>query len=146
MRGRSVFTALLSAFGSGLSLWLYEKQVRSDEILPCLSGGCDTLSQSPLAWVGPIHVSLIGVAGYASLVALSLLTWRYGGRLLRRLLFATASAGLLFTFYLQYGALVRLGIACAWCLVSAGCITAIWACSLISLRSAPASNQTGPLA
>ncbi len=142
MRGRSVSTALLSAFGTGLSFWLYEKQVRSDEILPCLSGGCDTLSQSPLAWVGPVHVSLIGVVGYASLVALRLLTCRYGGRLLRGLLVAAASAGLLFT---QYGALVRLGIACAWCLVSAGCITTIWATSLTSLRSAPASNQTGPL-
>jgi uncharacterized membrane protein len=118
---------VLSSLGAVLCLWLFYSEVLTHGIAICpTGGGCQTAAESRYAWVGNVHVSLIGLAGYLVITLLSLSTragmtpWR------RRLLAGTATGGILFTLYLQYAALLILHTTCFWCLLSAGVMVSIW--------------------
>jgi len=114
-----------------LYLWLYKAGVIGS--LACGTDGCEVVQTSRYAVFLGLPVALHGVVGYALLLAVSLVglqpRWlvRPGPTLA---LVALATVGMLFTAYLNYLAVFRIGALCRWCVASAVIITAIWVVAL----------------
>jgi uncharacterized membrane protein len=122
-------------------LWLYKIGVIGT--MQCGTGECEFVQASRYADLFGIPVALIGVAGYAVLLALGLAGLQPAFASDRRvtvLLAALASAGLVFTLYLTAIELFVLRATCRWCVASAAIITAIWALSVAGLRRAPRTS------
>ena len=64
--------ALLSLAGLFISAYLYLYKIGRIGSLACGTGGCETVQLSPWSRVAGVEVALIGVLGYAGLLALSL--------------------------------------------------------------------------
>jgi uncharacterized membrane protein len=91
----------------------------------CVAGssGCATVAESPYSELGGVGVALVGVIGYAVLLAAALVpgdAGRFAGLVL-------ALAGFGFTVYLTYLEIFVIEAICQWCVVSAVLITALLA-------------------
>src|SRR3954468_3174634 len=64
--------ALLSLAGLFVSAYLYLYKIGRIGTLACGTGGCETVQLSSWSRFGGLEVSLIGLLGYAGLLALSL--------------------------------------------------------------------------
>ena len=130
-------TALLSLAGLFIAAYLYLYKIGKIGSLACDSGGCDTVQWSPWSQVAGVEVSLIGVLGYAGLLALSLTALRpeLVGRLWPAALLAIlAGIGVLFTAYLTYLELFVIHAICRWCVASGVVILAVFLVALLDLR------------
>ena len=107
-------------------------------------GGCELVTTSPYATLGPVPIAAIGLAYYA---LVSLIVWTPTGGfsrgLLRALLLLTGAAvavsGVL--FYLQAAVI---GAWCRYCLVSAA-VTLLLFLSALALRRSVPSREGGPI-
>ncbi len=129
--------AMLSLIGLFISGYLYLYKVGKIGSLACGTGGCETVQWSPWSRVAGIEVSLIGVLGYAGLLALSLAALQPG--LTHRnwpvaLLSGLAGIGVLFTIYLTYLELFVIHAICRWCVASGVVILMLFITALIDLR------------
>jgi len=129
--------AMLSLIGLFISGYLYLYKVGKIGNLACGTGGCETVQWSPWSRVAGIEVSLIGVLGYAGLLALSLAALQPG--LTHRnwpvaLLSGLAGIGVLFTIYLTYLELFVIHAICRWCVASGVVILMLFITALIDLR------------
>jgi uncharacterized membrane protein len=104
----------------------------------CLSGsgGCERVQTSPQSRFAGVPVAVLGLAGYALIIATALLrrdAGRTGGALF-------ALAGLGMSAYLTYEELFRIHAVCPWCVASAVVMTALagLACARL-LRASPAT-------
>ena len=70
--------ALLSLIGLFISAYLYLYKIGKIGTLACGTGGCETVQLSPWSRFAGVDVSLIGVLGYAGLLALSLVALQPG--------------------------------------------------------------------
>jgi len=116
-------------------LWLYKIGVIG--VLQCGTGSCEAVQTSRYAVVFGVPVALVGVAGYAVLVAVGLVGLQPAFAADRRITLALAAlstAGLGFTLYLTYLELFVLHAVCRWCVASAAVITAIWTLSIHTVR------------
>lgn len=127
MKHRMAIAALsLVGFFIALYLWLWKMGWIGE--LACGDGGCEIVQLSRYAEVGGIPVSLIGMVGYAVMLAVSMLglqpAWRdrpgptYW-------LFALSGAGMLYTAYLTYLEAAVIGSWCRYCVVSSIVMLAI---------------------
>ncbi|MBA3444434.1 MAG: vitamin K epoxide reductase family protein [Gemmatimonadales bacterium] len=128
---------MLSLIGLFISGYLYLYKVGKIGSLACGTGGCETVQWSPWSRVAGIEVSLIGVLGYAGLLALSLAALQPG--LTHRnwpvaLLSGLAGIGVLFTIYLTYLELFVIHAICRWCVASGVVILMLFITALIDLR------------
>jgi uncharacterized membrane protein len=87
----------------------------------CLAGGagCETVAESRYSHLAGINVAVIGIAGYALLLAAAVLpgdAGRFGG-------FLTALIGFGFSAYLTYLELFVIDAICQWCVISAVLMT-----------------------
>ena len=87
----------------------------------CLAGGtgCETVAESRYSHLAGINVAVIGIAGYALLLAAAVLpgdAGRFGG-------FLTALVGFGFSAYLTFLELFVIDAICQWCVVSAVLMT-----------------------
>jgi uncharacterized membrane protein len=129
--------ALLSLIGLFISAYLYLYKIGKIGTLACGTGGCETVQLSPWSRFAGVDVSLIGVLGYAGLLALSLVALQPGlssQRLPSQLLAGLAGIGVAFTIYLTYLELFVIHAICRWCLGSAIIIVAILTATLLDLR------------
>jgi uncharacterized membrane protein len=129
--------ALLSLAGLFISAYLYLYKIGKIGSLACGTGGCETVQWSPWSRVGGIEVSLIGLLGYAFLLAVSLLSLQpaLGSRRTPSLLLAGLSGiAVLFTGYLTYLELFVIHAICRWCVASAVIIFALFLVALLDLR------------
>lgn len=136
MRHRQVI-AVLALAGLFVSLYLWLWKIGWIGTLQCGTGGCERVQTSPYADLLGVPVAFYGVAGYAALLLTSLvgLSPRFAGRREPTVaLFVLASAGLLFTAYLNYISAAVIEAWCRWCLASAAIIIAIWATGLAGVR------------
>lgn len=129
--------ALLSLAGLFISAYLYLYKIGKIGSLACGTGGCETVQWSPWSRVAGIEVALVGVLGYAGLLALSLFALQPG--LVSRhwpaaLLAILAGMGVLFTVYLTYLELFVIHAICRWCVASGVVILAIFIVALLGLR------------
>jgi uncharacterized membrane protein len=129
--------ALTSLLGLFVSAYLYLYKIGRIGALACGSGGCETVQTSPWSRFLGVEVALIGVVGYALLLAVALASLR-PDRLERRqpalLLTTLAAGGVLFTAYLSYLELFVIHAICRWCVGSAVIIVTILVLGLLELR------------
>jgi uncharacterized membrane protein len=129
--------ALLSLTGLFISAYLYLYKIGRIGTLACGAGGCETVQQSPWSRFAGVDVSLIGLLGYAGLLAVSLAGLRPGLEAERRpttLLATLAGIGVAFTAYLTYLELFVIHAICRWCVASAAIILVILVVALLDLR------------
>jgi uncharacterized membrane protein len=129
--------ALLSLTGLFISAYLYLYKIGKIGTLACGAGSCETVQQSSWSRFAGLEVSLIGVIGYAGLLALSLAALRPGlssQRWPATLLTALAGIGAAFTIYLTYLELFVIHAICRWCVGSGVIIIAILIAALLDQR------------
>jgi uncharacterized membrane protein len=132
--------AFLSLAGLFISAYLYLYKLGRIGSLACGTGGCETVQLSPWSRVAGVEVALIGVLGYAGLLALSLTALQpglAGRRWPATLLAVLAGIGVLFTGYLTYLELFVIHAICRWCVASGFVILAIFIMALLDLRRLP---------
>lgn len=118
--------ALLSLVGLLVSLYLLAHSLGLTGPIVCGVGDCATVQSSEYAWIGPMPVSGIGVAGYAGLLVVALAGLRPGlheSRVISLILLTGAGGGVLFSGYLTYLEAAVIHAWCAWCVSSAVLIT-----------------------
>jgi uncharacterized membrane protein len=129
--------ALLSLTGFFVSAYLYLYKIGRIGTLACGTGGCETVQQSPWSRFAGLEVSLIGMAGYAGLLLLSLAALRSDQAEKRwpsSLLLGLAAGGVAFTAYLTYLELFVIHAICRWCVGSALIILSIFILALLDNR------------
>jgi uncharacterized membrane protein len=130
---------LLALAGLFVSLYLYLYKVGLIGTLACGTGGCETVQLSPQSRFLGVEVALIGVVGYAVLLALGLLSLqpRYAGRswpVTALLVLGCGAVG--FTLYLKYLELFVIHAICRWCVVSAVIVALLFATTAVEFRRA----------
>jgi uncharacterized membrane protein len=130
--------AFLSLAGLFISGYLYLYKIGRIGSLACGTGGCETVQLSPWSRFAGLEVSLIGVIGYACLLALSLASLQLDVRQwpIRAIAFA-AGIGVVFTLYLTYLELFIIHAICRWCIASGVIIVAIFVAALLDQRRQP---------
>jgi uncharacterized membrane protein len=129
--------ALLSLTGLFISAYLYLFKIGKIGTLACGSGACETVQQSSWSRFAGLDVSLIGVIGYAGLLALSLAALQprlAHHRWPATLLTVLAGIGVAFTAYLTYLELFVIHAICRWCVGSGVIIVAILMAMLLDQR------------
>jgi uncharacterized membrane protein len=129
--------AVLSLIGLFVSAYLYLYKIGRIGSLACGDGGCDTVQQSPWSRFAGMEVALIGVAGYAGLLLVSLVALQPGPSTRRwpsTLLLLLSALGVAFTAYLTYLELFVIHAICRWCVGSAVIILAILVVALLDQR------------
>ena len=127
--------AFLSLAGLFISGYLYLYKIGRIGSLACGTGGCETVQLSPWSRFAGLEVSLIGVLGYAGLLAMSLASLQPGPRQWPiRAIAVTAGIGVVFTLYLTYLELFIIHAICRWCVASGVIIVAIFAAALLDQR------------
>ncbi|MBX3096465.1 MAG: vitamin K epoxide reductase family protein [Fimbriimonadaceae bacterium] len=133
----SVVLASLGVFVAGVLS--YEK-IASIELQCGPSGGCATVSASPLsAWFG-IPVAYFGLAAYVAFLVLGILRGAATGEKWRqwtKIGFCLTAIGFGGSIYLSYVALAVIGATCLWCLASALLMTAIFIVHTLLITQEP---------
>jgi uncharacterized membrane protein len=129
--------AVLSLLGLFISAYLYLYKIGRVGMLACGAGECEVVQQSVWSRFAGLEVSLIGFAGYAALLAVSLAGLQPSLATRRwpaTLLVVLAGLGVLFTVYLTYLELFVIHAICRWCVGSAVIIVAILLAALLDQR------------
>ncbi len=129
--------ALLSLTGLFISAYLYLYKIGKIGSLACGAGDCETVQQSAWSRFAGLEVSLIGVLGYAGLLALSLAALQpglSGQRWPGSVLAGLSAIGVALTAYLTYLELFVIHAICWWCVASAVIIVAILVVALLDHR------------
>ena len=135
--------ALLSLLGLFVAGYLYLYKIGTIGTLACGTGGCETVQLSRWSVFLGMEVALIGILGYATLLAVSLVglgSTRQNRSGPAMLLVVLSGIGLLFTIYLTYVELFVIGAMCRWCVASAVIITGIFLFSLLDWRRSVVSS------
>ena len=129
--------AVLSLIGVFLAFYLMANNLGWTPPIPCGTGACGLVQSSRYAWIGPVPVSAVGLAGYLALCALSIAGLQRslaGSRALAFLLFAGALLGVLFSAYLTYLEAMVIQAWCRYCVASAILITVIFLTTLPEVK------------
>ena len=128
--------AFLSLAGLFISGYLYLYKIGRIGSLACGTGGCETVQLSPWSRFAGLEVSLIGVLGYAGLLALSLASLQTDAsrQWPVRAIMVAAGLGVAFTLYLTYLELFVIHAICRWCVASGVIIVAIFVAALLDQR------------
>jgi uncharacterized membrane protein len=127
--------ALLSLLGLLDAAYLALERVTGGPIACPVGGGCETVQSSAYALFFGVPVAFIGVAGYALLLVvaiLSLQAYNLSGISLDTLLLALASIALLAGIYFMYLQVAVIGAICFWCAMAALLDLLIWLAALVN--------------
>ena len=132
---------LLSLLGVADSSLLLRKHRRSPLLTTgsggsafCPAGGCDVVNQGEYAEVKGIPLAAIGIGGYLTLLALSIVAAVPGSRGALGAIFAVSGIGVLVSAYLVYLQVAVIKAICSWCVLSALTMALIFAVSVALLR------------
>ncbi len=145
MRAR-MSIALLSLIAGFSAVYLHLYKIGAIGTLTCGTGGCQRALFSRYGWFMGVDVALIGIAGYALLLATSLLSLSERGRDARwpvAALVVLGMGGFLFTVRLKYGEFLVLKTFCPWCAISAVSIIAITILAVLEWRRRPGTSSQG---
>lgn len=112
----------LAVAGLGIAAYLTVVHYAGGEPVCQLSGGCEKVQTSSYAELAGVPVALLGLVGYAAILATFALPATDRTRLLRVLLTGT---GFAFSAYLTYAELFVIDAICQWCVASAVVMTAL---------------------
>jgi uncharacterized membrane protein len=119
-------SAVVAAAGLGIAGYLTIAHYAGASPVCAISHGCATVQQSRYAELAGVPVALLGLAGYAAILA-SLARDGEGARTLTAFL---TLAGFGFSAWLTYVEVARLDAVCSWCVASAVCMTLLAALSV----------------
>jgi uncharacterized membrane protein len=129
----------LAILGLLVSIYMTIYKVTNNEAMCIGSGGCSVVNASRYSEVNGIPVALIGVGGYAAILALLFLEQRPGffqdnGTMM---LFGISLVGFLFTLYLIVVEVFFIKAYCPFCLTSQGVMTIIFILSVARVVKQP---------
>lgn len=135
----SQITIALATLGLLVSIYMTIYKVTSNNAMCLGSGDCSTVNASRYSEVYGIPVALVGVLGYASILALPWLERRNtffeaNGSMI---LFGIALLGFLFTLWLVYVEVVLIKALCPFCITSQITMTLIFILSVIRVVRQP---------
>jgi uncharacterized membrane protein len=113
--------AVLCVIGIGIAGYLTYVHYAGLKVLCLSSGGCETVQSSRYAKLDGVPVSVLGLAGYVTI----LLSLALRGDTGRAVGFGIALVGFLFSAYLTYRELFTIKAICQWCVGSAVLMTAL---------------------
>ncbi len=129
----------LSTLGLLVSIYMTIFKLTSNENMCLGNGGCSKVNSSVYAEIYGIPVAVIGVGGYAAILAVLALEKR--NRFLEKngamIVFGLALIGFLFTLYLIYVELVLIHALCPFCVTSQITMTLLFILSVIRLVRQP---------
>lgn len=129
--------ALLSLAGLFISGYLYLYKIGKIGSLACGTGGCEAVQLSSWSRFAGLEVSLVGLLGYAALLALSLASVQTDLQASwwpTTVMTVAAGLGVVFTLYLTYLELFVIHAICRWCVASGVIIAAIFVMALLDQR------------
>lgn len=129
--------ALLALLGILDAAYLSIERVSGGDLICPVGGGCETVQSSAYSTLFGIPVAFIGIAGYAVLLGIALLSLHsdeVAGIPVPAALLALASVGVLMALYLSYLQVAVIGAICFWCVVSALLELGIWVAALLDWR------------
>ena len=129
----------LATLGLLVSIYMTIYKITNNEAMCIGSGGCSVVNASRYSEVNGIPVALIGVGGYAAILALLFLERRPGffrenGTMM---LFGVSLVGFLFTIYLIIVEIFFIKAYCPFCLTSQAVMTIIFILSVTRLIKQP---------
>ena len=132
-------TIALTIIGLLVSIYMTIYKVTNNETMCIGSSGCSEVNASRYSEVNGIPVAVLGVAGYAAILALLFLEQRPGmfqqnGSML---FFGVSLLGFLFTLYLIFVEVALIKAYCPFCLTSQAVMTIIFIISVIRLIRQP---------
>lgn len=133
----------LAIVGLLISIYMTIYKITSNNRMCLGSGDCATVNASPYAEVNGIPVALIGVAGYAAILAVHYLEKKGGyfnqnGTLL---IFGMALTGFLFTLWLIYMEVALIKAYCPFCIASQTATTIIFTISVMRMIRQPQPQE-----
>ena len=132
--------ALTALIGLGVAAYLtYVHYAELEPICAGGGGGCEKVQNSSYAELAGIPVAVLGLIGYASILA-SLWIPGDGGRLAGAVL---ALVGFGFSAYLTWAELFEIDAICQWCVASALLMTILAAATSWRLVRAPERTAAG---
>ena len=137
-RFRQIITAL-AIIGLLVSIYMTIYKFTDNDAMCIGSGGCSVVNSSRYSEVNGIPVAILGIFGYAAILALLFLENRSGffqdnGIMM---LFGVTLTGFLFTLYLIYVEVALIKAYCPFCLTSQAVMTVIFILSVIRLVRQP---------
>lgn len=129
----------LSILGLLVSIYMTIYKLTDNEKMCVGSGGCSVVNNSRYSEVSGIPVAVLGVGGYAAILAVLLLERRnkffeQNGSIL---FFGLSITGFLFTVWLIYVEIALIKALCPFCLTSQVAMTIIFIISVIRLIRQP---------
>ena len=120
--------AVIAAIGTVISAYLTWVHYSGDLALCIGVGGCETVQGSRFAVAAGVPVALIGLGGFALILALAMLRLRVAAPAWAdTAIFAISIAATLYVAYLTYIELFVLGAVCPWCVAVATCAALVFA-------------------
>ena len=132
-------TVALAVIGLLVSIYMTIYKMTSNEAMCIGSSGCSEVNASRYSEVNGIPVAVLGVGGYAAILALLFLEQKPGffeenGTMI---FFGISLVGFLFTLYLIYVEAALLHAYCPFCLTSQAVMSLIFIISVIRLIRQP---------
>jgi len=132
-------TIALAVIGLLVSIYMTIYKVTSNEAMCVGSSGCSEVNASRYSEVNGIPVAVLGVGGYAAILALLFLEQRSGffeenGTMI---FFGISLVGFLFTLYLIYVEIALIKAYCPFCLTSQAVMSVIFIISVVRLIRQP---------
>lgn len=129
----------LAVLGLLVSIYMTIYKVTNNNAMCIGSSGCSEVNASRYSEINGIPVAVLGIIGYAALLALLFLEQRPGffqqnGTML---FFAVSLLGFLFTLYLVYVEVALIDAYCPFCLASQAVMTILFIVSVIRLVRQP---------
>lgn len=103
-------------------------------IIPCTTGGCEAVTNSVYATIGPVPISLIGAFYYLSVFVLLILVHQEKKELYYKIFLLIEAGAFLTSLFLVYLQLFVIGQICDYCMVSAGITTSLFVLGLLFWR------------
>ncbi len=129
----------LSILGLLVSIYMTIYKFTDNDKMCIGSGGCSVVNSSRYSEVSGIPVALLGVGGYAAILAVLLFERR--NKFLEQngtmLFFGLSITGFLFTVWLIYVEIALIKALCPFCLTSQAAMTVIFIVSVIRLIRQP---------
>ena len=125
----------LAVLGLLVSIYMTIFKLTENQSMCLGNGGCSVVNNSRFAEIYGVPVAVVGVAGYATILAELLLSRR--SQFLQAnetmITFGLALAGFLFTVYLIYVELALIHALCPFCITSQVSMTLLFALSVVRL-------------
>jgi uncharacterized membrane protein len=128
-----VAVAALALAGLAIAAYLTVVHYTGDAPVCAIAHGCAVVQQSGYAELAGVPVAVLGLAGYAAILA----SLARDGEVWRTATACLALAGFGFSAWLTYVEVFRLEAICIWCVASAICMTALAILAVVRVFSAP---------